>query len=147
MLKISILIANGVNLDMLGKRDPSLYGTETLVEMNHWIEKEVGARADLEFFQSNSEHLYLEKLTTTDAQGIVLNPGAWSHTSLALADRLQCLMTPLVEVHLSNLLARPEQQRHNSVLAPYCIGTVMGFKKQGYLLAVDALLRHFSPSS
>lgn len=142
MVKPKILIANGVNLDLLGRRDPKLYGNVSLSDINVWIEGKVKDFAVLEFFQTNSEVEYLEKIWESDADALILNPGAWTHTSLALADRIECLSKPIVEVHLSHVQGRPETIRHVSMIARHCIGSISGFKEMGYVLAVEALVGH-----
>jgi 3-dehydroquinate dehydratase-2 len=135
-----ILIANGVNLDLLGHRDPVHYGSKSLSEINTWIADQLKNRADLEFFQTNSEADYLERIWNNNAEGLILNPGAWTHTSLALADRLECIMKPKVEVHLSAIASRKEPIRHTSMIAPYCIESISGSKEMGYVLAADAII-------
>lgn len=143
---LRILVANGVNMDLLGTREPEVYGTRTLDEINHEIESLWRGIAssgnfpdvDLHFFQSNHEGIFLEAL---DAgwDGIVINPGAWTHTSLALADRIRALGVPCVEVHLSNIFARGPE-RHVSMCAPAVTGVVAGFGPAGYVAGLLALL-------
>ena len=128
----NILIANGVNLDLLGTREPEIYGHDNLDVLKKNLNKSAGFT--LEFFQSNSEEKFLEKITGPWA-GVVLNPGAWTHTSLALADRIRGLNFPFVEVHLSNIFAR-DKMRHESLTASACIGLVCGFGLNGYASAL-----------
>ncbi len=136
---MKILIVNGPNLDMTGKREP-IYGTRTLDEINRDLAawgKTQGAQLD--FYQSNSEGALIDTLHSTDADGIVLNAGAYTHYSYALADAIRCTRSPVVEVHMTNVAAR-EAFRHTSVIAPACLGTIAGFGEDSYKLAVRALL-------
>ena len=136
---MKILIVNGPNLDMTGKREP-IYGTRTLDEINRDLAawgKTQGAQLD--FYQSNSEGALIDTLHSTDADGIVLNAGAYTHYSYALADAIRCTRSPDVEVHMTNVAAR-EAFRHTSVIAPACLGTIAGFGEDSYKLAVRALL-------
>jgi 3-dehydroquinate dehydratase-2 len=143
---VRILIANGVNMDLLGTREPGVYGTRTLDQVNHEIEAVWRRLAtgtdfpdvDLHFFQSNHEGIFLEAL---DAgwDGIIVNPGAWTHTSLALADRIRALDVPCVEVHLSNIFAR-EPFRHSSMCAPAVLGVISGFGADSYVAALFTLV-------
>ncbi len=141
-----ILVANGVNMDLLGTREPGIYGTRTLEDINHEIESSWRRLAasgdfpdiDLHFFQSNHEGIFLEALDA-EWDGILINPGAWTHTSLALADRIRALDVPCVEVHLSNIFAR-EPERHVSMCAPAVTGVIAGFGPAGYVAGLLALL-------
>ncbi len=143
---LRILVASGVNLDLLGRREPGIYGKETLDEIHAMLEGAAAALAglagvgavDLEFFQTNDEEAYLQKLDD-GFDGAVLNPGAWTHTSLALADRLKALSLPYVEVHLSNLAAREDFRKH-SFAAPGSVGVVHGFGGESYRLGLYGLL-------
>ena len=142
-----ILVVNGPNLNLLGKRDPALYGTTTLWD----IETNLKAKfPDIQFvfFQSNSEGALIDQIhTAVDGafDGVVVNPGAYGHYSYALRDALAALTTPVVEVHISNIHAREEFRRH-SVIAPVCRGMITGLGATGYELAVqffvDAKSRH-----
>lgn len=137
----NILIANGVNLDLLGRREPTIYGKQDLEALEILLrqyEKDQSGRVSLSFFQSNEEAAFLAKLSE-GWDGIVLNPGAWTHTSLALADRLAGLAVPFVEVHISNLSSR-EPFRQHSYCAPYACGIVSGFGFIGYRVALEGLL-------
>jgi 3-dehydroquinate dehydratase II len=132
-----------VNFDLLGQREPELYGTLSLSQLNAWIKKkaleyECLKNVDLNFFQSNSESCYLEKISNP-WDGIILNPGAWTHTSLALADRLKGLELPFVEVHMTNLYAR-ESIRQVSYCKPHALGVVQGFGKYSYVAALLSLV-------
>ncbi|GAB4273474.1 MAG: type II 3-dehydroquinate dehydratase [Coriobacteriia bacterium] len=139
-----ILVLNGPNLNLLGEREPGVYGTRTLAD----IEQELRALADerghtLSFFQSNSEGELVDRLHAVrdDVDGVVFNPGALTHTSYVLQDAVRACGLPVVEVHLSNIAAR-EDFRRISVVAPACIGQVSGFGADSYVLGVIALERH-----
>jgi len=136
-----------VNLDLLGKREPHIYGSNGLGYLHETLEAFAASHAPdcaLTFFQSNQEGAFLEKLSE-GWDGIVLNPGAWTHTSLALGDRLAGLGVPFVEVHISNVTAR-ESFRQHSYCAPYARGIVMGFGMIGYRVALEGLLLHLRTS-
>jgi 3-dehydroquinate dehydratase-2 len=146
-MKKRILIANGVNLDLLGAREEKLYGTFTLVDLEaHLVDfvKKCSASfgcaaADLEFYQSNNEADFIEKCAETGYDSRVINAGAWTHTSLALADRLASAKVKYVEVHISNVHAR-EPFRHHSYLSAKAKGVVCGLGMQSYTAALLALL-------
>ena len=138
-----VLVVSGPNLNLLGTREPEIYGTTTLGE----IEEMVRARAkqldcEVECFQSNHEGALIDWLQehAAGAAGIVLNPGAFTHYSYALYDCMRALEAPVVEVHLSNLHARPEPFRHVSVTAPAARGVISGLGPQAYVLALEYLL-------
>jgi len=144
--RLRILVANGVNLDLLGQREPAIYGYETLQDVESMLRREASTLAEmaglssieLTFFQSNNEGDFLNRLTP-EYDGILLNPGAWTHTSLALADRLKGLAIPYVEIHLSNVFAR-EPFRHHSYTAPGASGGVFGFGPSSYHVGLWGLL-------
>lgn len=133
-----ILILNGPNLNMLGRRDPAHYGSETLDSINTRIENTFEG-VDFEFRQSNSEGEIIDILQeyghSDICGGIVINPGAYSHYSHAIADALRDIKLPKVEVHLSNIFDR-DQWRQQSVTAPACDGVIAGLGAEGYILAV-----------
>lgn len=147
MKKLTILVLNGPNLNLLGTREPDVYGTETLES----IETDLKACAadlgdvELEFRQSNAESDLITWIGQAKEafDGIIINPAAFTHTSLGLADAIKAVQqdVPTVEVHLSNTHAR-EEIRHKSLTAPGCIGQIMGFKGYGYVLALQALIKH-----
>ena len=137
-----ILILNGPNLNLLGKREPDIYGYRTLDDIIEGLRDEF-PDISIESVQSNHEGVLIDAIHNTrddDAcLGIVFNAGAYTHTSLALADAISAVPTPVVEVHLSNTAAR-EAIRHTSLIAPVCVGTIAGFGALSYSLAVRALL-------
>src|SRR5262245_47737761 len=136
-------VLHGVNLDMLGKRDPEHYGTLTLIELEvrirHWA-RDLGLEAS--FFQTNSEGEYVERLHKAPevADALLLNPGAWTHYSYAIRDALEIAATPAVEVHLSDVETR-EEWRRRSVIADLVIGRVAGKGADGYREALELLAR------
>lgn len=136
---MKILIINGVNMNMLGKRQPGIYGDRTLDDMNTEIGKGC-PQVELDFFQSNFEGEIVEMLhqSLDNYDGVVLNAGAHTHYSYAIADAIASISTPVVEVHMSNVFARDEH-RHTSVLSSVCCGVVAGFGVHSYILAVQAL--------
>ena len=138
-----ILVMHGVNLNMFGKRDPKHYGTETLEDINGKLSALAGELGvEVSFFQSNYEGAFVERIQEAHGDGtdgIVLNAGAVTHYSYALRDAIASVQTPVVEVHMSNVHAR-EEYRHHSVISEVCRGTVLGFGKISYLLAVESFL-------
>lgn len=139
----SVLILNGPNLNLLGTRQPEVYGKTTLADVEALCAAEA-ARLDLEmqFAQSNHEGALIDLIHEARGQhaGIILNAGAYTHTSIALMDAIASVELPVVEVHLSNIHAR-ESFRHRSYIAPVAIGQICGFGVYGYVLAIQALQR------
>jgi 3-dehydroquinate dehydratase-2 len=140
----SILILNGPNLNLLGTRQPEVYGHETLGD----IEAMCRAHAEalglaLDFAQSNHEGALIDAIHAARGQhdGIILNAGAYTHTSIALMDAISSAQVPTIELHLSNVHAR-ESFRHRSYIARVALGVICGFGAQGYVLAIDALRTH-----
>lgn len=138
---ISVLILHGPNLNLLGTREPDVYGQMTLAEINRrLIEQGQGLGLEVQAFQSNSEGALIDALHAARqwAQGVVFNPGGYTHTSVALRDAVAAIDLPVVEVHLSNVQAR-EEFRHRSLIGPVCAGTIAGFGWQSYALGLTAL--------
>ena len=144
-----ILIMNGPNLGALGVRQPEIYGRQGMDAVPGLVHTLLGARSDqaqLDFFQSNHEGILLDRLEQARREkqdGIVLNAGAYTHTSLALTDCLAWIQIPCVEVHLSNVFAR-ESERRQSFLSRHAVGVISGFGILGYALAVQALMHHLA---
>ena len=137
---MKLLFLNGVNLNMTGRREKGVYGTEALEEINAQIAAFCKARgAECSFFQTNIEGELCTAIQQADADGIVLNAGAFTHYSYALRDAIASVDTPVVEVHMSNVHAR-EPFRDKSVISGVCRGTVVGFGKNSYLLAAESFL-------
>jgi 3-dehydroquinate dehydratase-2 len=136
-----ILLVNGPNLNLLGEREPELYGRTTLAEIEEMVRKACdGWKVKIEPFQSNSEGALIDFIQSKrkEARGLIINPGAYTHTSIALHDCLKSVTFPAVEVHLSNLHAR-EEFRHKSITAAACRGQITGLGARGYLLAAEWL--------
>ncbi|NRA64644.1 MAG: 3-dehydroquinate dehydratase [Pseudobacteriovorax sp.] len=143
--KLKILIANGVNLDILGSRQPEIYGFQQLKDLENGLserrlelQKFFGCELEFEFFQSNHEGAFLDELSKP-WDGAVINPAAWTHTSLALADRLAGIDLKFVEVHISNI-SRREEIRQKSLTAKHAIGVVYGFGIPSYITGLFGLL-------
>lgn len=134
---MKILLVNGVNMSTLGTREPNIYGTVTLKELENIVVDYASKKnIDVECFQSDIEGEICSKITTSSCDAIILNAGAYSHYSLAIRDAVSASNKPCVEVHISNLFSR-EKFRSESVIAPVSIGVITGFGIKGYLLAVD----------
>jgi 3-dehydroquinate dehydratase II len=142
MSATKILVMNGPNLSRLGKREPEIYGSITLDEINRGI-AEAFPEFAFEFFQSEYEGALIEKLFEIEERGgfagVVLNAGAFTHYSIALRDAISSIRTPVIEVHLSNIHKR-EEFRHKSVISAVCSGVIAGFGVESYHLGVRALL-------
>lgn len=138
---MTVLVLHGVNLNMFGRRDPAQYGTATLDDINAALAALAGELGvELATFQTNHEGAMVERIHAALDDGtaaVVINAGAWTHTSHAIADALAILPVPVVEVHMSNVHAR-EPFRHESVLARVCAGSIAGFGVQSYLLGLRA---------
>ncbi|MCH5244959.1 MAG: type II 3-dehydroquinate dehydratase [Muribaculaceae bacterium] len=140
---MKILILNGPNLNLLGRRQPEIYGSKSMEEILGDITRAY-PETEIEYFQSNHEGELIDALHRAwlhdNVSGIVFNAGAYTHTSIALADAIAAVEIPVVEVHLSNVSAR-EPVRRQSMIAPVCCGTIAGFGADSYRLGVEALLK------
>lgn len=138
---MKILILNGPNLNLLGKREPEIYGHQTFEAYFALLKKQY-KKIDLTYFQSNSEGTLIDKIHEVgfSYDGIVLNAGAYTHTSIAIADAIGGITTPVLEVHISNIHAR-ESFRHHSYLAPKCVGSIVGLGLKGYELGIEFFLK------
>ncbi len=140
---MNILIVNGPNLNLLGRREPEIYGSvsfeDYLAELQH-----DNPEINISYFQSNCEGTLIDRLHTAGYEqsidGIIINAGAYSHYSIAIADAITAIKVPVVEVHISNIYRR-EEYRHKSVLASACIGSIVGFGLNSYALALSALTK------
>lgn len=144
MQPLSILVLHGPNLNLLGQREPGIYGAVTLAEINRLLqEKAAQLQASIVAMQSNHEGALVDAIHEAlgKHQGILINAGAYTHTSVALRDAIAAVNLPTVEVHLSNIYRR-EDFRHHSYIAPVVIGQISGFGEQSYLLGLQALLHH-----
>lgn len=139
---MKILIINGPNLNLLGKREPEIYGHQGMEA----ILDKVSKLCEIEYFQSNHEGTIIDKLHEIgfnhDYKGIVLNAGAYTHTSLAIADAIAAIELPVIEVHISNVHAR-EKIRHTSLISGVCKGVIAGFGLDSYRLGVEALIGEY----
>jgi 3-dehydroquinate dehydratase-2 len=137
---MKIIIINGPNLNLLGTREPEKYGYTTFEE---WLKKLMSVYPEIifEYYQSNVEGMIINKLHEAgfSYDGIILNAGGYTHTSVAIADAIAAIKTPVVEVHITNIQAR-EEFRHKSLVARYCSGTITGFGLDSYRLAVEAII-------
>jgi 3-dehydroquinate dehydratase-2 len=137
----AIFVIHGPNLNLLGWREPQIYGAQTLDDINERLRDYAsGQGINLRIFQSNHEGSLIDALheAMTRANGVVFNPGSYTHTSYALRDAISAAGLPVVEVHMSNVYAR-EEFRHRSLLAPVCVGQIVGFGWRSYLLGLQAL--------
>ncbi|MDO5125291.1 MAG: type II 3-dehydroquinate dehydratase [Ruminococcus sp.] len=136
-----ILVIHGPNLNLLGEREPGVYGSDTFESINNEIVERAKANSfECDVFQSNHEGAIIDKLheARNMYDGVVLNAGAYTHYSYAIRDAISAIKIPVVEVHMSNIHTR-EEFRHISVISPVCVGQIAGFGKASYLLGVDAL--------
>lgn len=139
-----ILVLHGPNLNLIGTREPEIYGQWTLAEINEMlVETAAKTGTELRIMQSNHEGVLLDAVHDARlwGDGILINPGAFTHTSYALRDAIAAVVLPTVEVHLSNIYAR-EPFRHHSVIAPVCLGQISGFGWRSYRLGLEALIEH-----
>lgn len=137
---MKIIIINGPNLNLLGVREPEVYGRQTFEDYFAYLQEEFQT-VTLHYFQSNHEGALIDKLHETgfSYDGIILNAGAYTHTSIAIADAISGIRTPVIEVHISNVHAR-ESFRHHSYMAAKCVGSIAGLGLKGYELAIEYFL-------
>ncbi|SHE48107.1 type II 3-dehydroquinate dehydratase [Dysgonomonas macrotermitis] len=135
---MKILVLNGPNLNLLGKREPSVYGNTSFEDYYSELVVAYKDRCELSYFQSNHEGALIDKLHEVgfEYNGVVLNAGAYTHTSIALHDAIKSITTPVIEVHISNIHTR-EEFRHKSMIAPACKGAVVGLGLESYRLAIE----------
>ena len=136
---MKILFLNGPNLNLLGQRQPDIYGTTTLAEIESAVREQAEGRAEIEFRQSNDEGELVTWIQDAVSEVMVLNAAGYTHTSVALRDAITASDVPVVEIHLSNIHAR-EEFRHNSLIAPVCKGQICGFGPSSYALGLEAAL-------
>ena len=139
---LHVAVLHGPNLNLLGRREPELYGTTSLAEIDRILAERARLRgASIETFQSNVEGELVSRIqdAAQRARGLIINPAAYTHSSIAIADAIKAVQLPCIEVHLSNLHRR-EPYRSKSVTATACVGTVGGFGARSYYLALDGLL-------
>jgi 3-dehydroquinate dehydratase II len=141
MSRKQILIINGPNLNLLGKREPEIYGYQTFEQYFEVLKDKFEGQVDLSYFQSNHEGLLIDKIHEVgfSIEGIILNAGGFTHTSIALADAVSAVKTPVIEVHISNVHAR-EEFRHSSYISAVAKGIIIGFGLRGYDLAIQTIL-------
>ncbi|WP_010665039.1 type II 3-dehydroquinate dehydratase [Marinilabilia salmonicolor] len=137
---MNILIINGPNLNLLGVREPDTYGNQSFDDYLSILQKKISS-VKIDYFQSNSEGEIINKIHKSgfSVDGIVLNAGAYTHTSVAIADAVSAVAAPVVEVHISNVFKR-EEFRHHSFLSPVCKGVIAGFGLDSYRLAIESLM-------
>lgn len=136
-----VLIINGPNLNLLGTREPGIYGNVTMADVMDGLRNRF-PEITIEYYQSNHEGDIIDRLHSADKEdfvGVVLNAGAYTHTSLAIADAIAAISLPIVEVHISNITAR-ETIRHTSLITPVCRGIIAGFGTDSYRLGIEALI-------
>ena len=146
-MKHKILVVNGPNLNLLGEREPEIYGAQTLPELNQWL-SESTKEADLSFFQSNHEGKIIDFLQEQrrNCDGLVINPGGLTHYSISLRDAIAACQLKAVEVHISDIYSR-EAFRQVSLIKGVCIAQISGHGTAGYLEAIELLIRHLSKNS
>ncbi len=141
---LKVMVLHGPNLNLLGAREPNIYGNKSLEDINHLLMEHAGQLGvSLQIFQSNSEGALIDYLHQARqwAHGVMINPGGYGHTSIAIRDAIAAISLPVVEVHLSNVYAREEFRRH-SMIAPVCQGSICGFGWYSYVLALYGLVNH-----
>ncbi|ABM01397.1 type II 3-dehydroquinate dehydratase [Shewanella amazonensis] len=142
-----VLLINGPNLNLLGRREPGVYGSQTLAQIVAGLESQaVALGVTLEHIQSNAEHVLIDAIHNTDADFVIINPAAFTHTSVALRDALLGVALPFIEVHLSNVHAR-EPFRHHSYFSDKAVGVILGLGPKGYSLALEAAAERLKGSN
>jgi 3-dehydroquinate dehydratase-2 len=138
---MKIIVINGPNINLLGKREPEIYGNEAYISFHKTLEDNY-SNVELFYFQSNIEGEIIDKIQEVgfSFDGIILNAAAYTHTSIGIADAIKAIKTPTIEVHISNIYAR-EAFRHHSYISPYAKGIIVGFGLKGYELALQAFLK------
>jgi 3-dehydroquinate dehydratase-2 len=139
---MKILLINGPNLNLLGVREKSIYGSQSFSDY-FLVLKRRFSEIEMEYFQSNIEGELINKIHERgfEFDGIIINAGAYTHTSVAIRDAISGIKTPVIEVHISNILTR-ESFRHESLIGPVCIGSIMGFGLDSYRLGIEAIKEH-----
>jgi len=139
---MKILLINGPNLNLLGIRETSIYGNLSFQDYFHTLKSRF-PEIELEYYQSNIEGELINKIHERgfNFDGIILNAGAYTHTSVAIRDAISGIKTPVIEVHISNILTR-ESFRHESIIGPVCLGSIMGFGLDSYRLGIEAIIEH-----
>ena len=138
---MNVLIIHGPNLNLLGTRNPEIYGSDTMEDINNLIEEKAkGSGVKVTFFQSNHEGAIIDALhdARVKSDAVIINPGAFTHYSYAIRDAIEAIAIPVIEVHLSNIYSR-EGFRTHSVISPVCQGTIAGFGKKSYIIALESL--------
>lgn len=145
---MKIAIINGPNLNLLGKREPSIYGDTSFESYYADLKQRYQGIAELHYFQSNVEGFLIDEIHRIgfDYDGIALNAGAYTHTSVAIADAIRSVTTPVVEIHISNVHRR-EEFRHKSMISAACLGVIAGFGLDSYRLAIEALIANGKAAS
>ncbi|MCK4916646.1 MAG: type II 3-dehydroquinate dehydratase [Candidatus Omnitrophica bacterium] len=139
-MKNKILVIHGPNLHLLGKREPEIYGNFTLDDINNSLHENISSEEfDIEIFQSNSEGDIVEKITKTSYDFLIINPAAYTHTSVAIRDALLGINKPTIEVHISNIFKR-EEFRKKSMISDVVLGVISGLGKHSYLLGLEAAM-------
>ncbi len=135
------MILNGPNINLIGKREPGIYGAQSIDDYYKELVEMYKDKVELSYYQSNCEGELINKIHEVGFSwdGIVFNAGAYTHTSIALQDAIRAVTTPVVEVHISNVMQR-ESFRHTSMIGPACKGTIIGFGLNSYRLAIEALM-------
>lgn len=143
-MKKKVLIINGPNLNLLGKREPKVYGDLFLEDINNTIKAEFKDKVNIDFFQSNEEGKIVTKIGEAEKEysSIVMNPAAYSHYSIAILDAIKSISIPVVEVHISNIYKR-EEYRKKSITAEGAVGVISGFGYYGYIMAIYFIMNNF----